>query len=539
MIAAAIVARRPARDTGFFSKSFCDDLEAPGIDAPWPAAPPLGREAWRQAAARDTRPALSAETFDAWRQALVRLGAPGPALAAWDSLASGRAVAVVAGQQPDFLGGPLYTLYKAATVVAAARRLSRDGRPAVPVFWVATEDSDFEEVRHARLLTGALEAVEISVAREACPRDGFVGGVPAAALQAAWAAAESALGTAAAGALARRWLGVVRAAATDLGEAQAAWLLRAFGESGLVPFDPRLPAFRRDAQPIYDRYLAHHAAVAHRVDEAGARLEARGVERPIPPLTSAFALYEIQDGTRQKSGPEAARRALAAGRPLTGNVVLRAVTQDALFASALHVVGPGEAAYLGQLGAAYERLGVAPPVRLPRLSATWIPAPAWHWMRGESRVRWEWVQDPDAVVRDLVRRRLPAALVERLDAVRDRLGGDLRDLGEASREVDASLPQLVESVRSKMDYQVGRLYEGMLAKVRSRLDRAHPELPRLRQALRPQDRPQERKIGWLSLVAEAEERTAPLVLALAEEHLQSLECGRFEHFLFPTEEGAA
>lgn len=58
-----------------------------------------------------------------------------------------KALAVVTGQQCGLLGGPLYSLYKAATAVAQARQLSADlGRKVVPVFWIEDNDHDVHEI---------------------------------------------------------------------------------------------------------------------------------------------------------------------------------------------------------------------------------------------------------------------------------------------------------------------------------------------------------------------------------------------------------
>src|SRR5205085_6301378 len=57
-------------------------------------------------------------------------------------------VAVVTGQQVGLFGGPAYTIYKALTAIRIARDLSERGVPAVPMFWLATEDHDFAEVDH-------------------------------------------------------------------------------------------------------------------------------------------------------------------------------------------------------------------------------------------------------------------------------------------------------------------------------------------------------------------------------------------------------
>src|SRR5215472_12460659 len=59
------------------------------------------------------------------------------------------AVAIVSGQQVGLFGGPAYAFYKALTAIESARELSLSGVESVPIFWMATEDHDVDEVRHA------------------------------------------------------------------------------------------------------------------------------------------------------------------------------------------------------------------------------------------------------------------------------------------------------------------------------------------------------------------------------------------------------
>ena len=58
------------------------------------------------------------------------------------------AVAVVTGQQVGLFGGPAFCVYKALTAIHVARELTASGTDAVPVFWLASEDHDLEEVNH-------------------------------------------------------------------------------------------------------------------------------------------------------------------------------------------------------------------------------------------------------------------------------------------------------------------------------------------------------------------------------------------------------
>src|SRR5262245_15589935 len=62
------------------------------------------------------------------------------------------AVAVITGQQPGLFTGPNYTILKALTVIKLARALDSTGVPAVPVFWVAAEDHDYQEIESASVL---------------------------------------------------------------------------------------------------------------------------------------------------------------------------------------------------------------------------------------------------------------------------------------------------------------------------------------------------------------------------------------------------
>src|SRR5215510_5572857 len=66
-------------------------------------------------------------------------------------LAAG-AVVIITGQQPGLFTGPSYTILKALTVVKLAKALDAVGVPAVPVFWVAAEDHDYQEIEFASVL---------------------------------------------------------------------------------------------------------------------------------------------------------------------------------------------------------------------------------------------------------------------------------------------------------------------------------------------------------------------------------------------------
>lgn len=60
---------------------------------------------------------------------------------------------IFTGQQVCLLGGPLFIIYKAISTLKLAQELSyRFSKHFVPVFWLDSEDHDFEEVRSTSIV---------------------------------------------------------------------------------------------------------------------------------------------------------------------------------------------------------------------------------------------------------------------------------------------------------------------------------------------------------------------------------------------------
>lgn len=76
-------------------------------------------------------------------------GAPEQTLQQIDRLNDKRSVAVVGGQQAGLLTGPMYTINKIISIIQLAKQQEQVlGVPVVPIFWIAGEDHDFEEINH-------------------------------------------------------------------------------------------------------------------------------------------------------------------------------------------------------------------------------------------------------------------------------------------------------------------------------------------------------------------------------------------------------
>ena len=105
---------------------------------------------------------------DALAETNRKFGATPETLANIELLRDAETVAVVTGQQAGLFSGPLYTIYKALSAIRMVECLRGRGIKAVPVFWVATEDHDFEEVSKTSFIDKKGNVIDVSNEPKRC-----------------------------------------------------------------------------------------------------------------------------------------------------------------------------------------------------------------------------------------------------------------------------------------------------------------------------------------------------------------------------------
>jgi bacillithiol synthase len=326
---------------------------------------------------------------NALMQYLESVGAPKPALENAKLLAHPESRVVMTGQQAGLLLGPAYTISKAVNAILLARQFSSDERPVLPVFWVASQDHDADEVRTAHLLD--LQEHEFDVALE-LPQGVSLGRVP---LQPAWL--ETVMGE----------LDVFDApevfkkpildqlertfkASSTWSEWFARLVLGVLGSHGLIVVDPMHSAIAPLFASALRRELEQPLASSERIESAVSALEAAGVAPQLRRAAGATNLFITgDDGQRRLLRFDGqhfhADRAYTLSdlervlehcpERLTPAAGLRPVIADLVFPTAVNVVGPGELAYHIQLLGVYQLHGAAQPLLHPRLSMTILEPP--------------------------------------------------------------------------------------------------------------------------------------------------------------------
>src|SRR5689334_16041900 len=152
------------------SSLFADVLYHPDRTAAFYPHPYRELDSYREAAGEIQLP------DDRRAQLIAALREQNPASKSLEQLSRPGTVAVVTGQQAGLFSGPAYTMYKVLHAVKLAEWLSANGLPAVPVFWMATEDHDFAEVNHVWVFDAQHRPAKLEMRRAASAQP--VGEIP-------------------------------------------------------------------------------------------------------------------------------------------------------------------------------------------------------------------------------------------------------------------------------------------------------------------------------------------------------------------------
>lgn len=374
-----------------------------------------------------------------------------PAGGALERLASPGTVAVVTGQQAGLFGGPAYTLYKALTAVHVARRLEAAGQPAVPVFWVASEDHDLDEVSHARVFDTRMRTVRLDV-DESASRGRPVGAIaigspPLEALAAAMEGFPHGRETA------ELVAGCYQPGRT-FAEAFRALLAALLQPFGVVFVDPLEPRLRRLAAPLLERAWHLREDLGQVLRERAAELEQAGFHAQVEVTGGAGLFFLLEDGMRRRPGQHSQAGDPAAWSP---SALLRPVMQDWLLPTAVYVGGPAEVAYLAQSAVLYEKLLGRMPAVLPRAAFTLVDGRTRRLMERLDISLADCLRGEEALLETVASRLSPSELVSEFSSAEAAIGAALDRLGASLAALDPTLERAMQRSRTRIGWQLGKM----------------------------------------------------------------------------------
>jgi bacillithiol biosynthesis cysteine-adding enzyme BshC len=469
-----------------------------------------------------------AQGFDDSREELTRIlsrqnesfGSPPAVFKNIERLRQQGNYAVVTGQQVGLFSGPAFTLYKALTAVRIAQWLSEQGLPSVPVFWLATEDHDFDEVAQAAFLDEEYQLVSLADPGE---RPGPRAPVGAVKLTSGVSETLNRLETMLPPGDARDKVMVdIRDAyrpGNTWSQSFGRLMARLFGRWGVILVDSLDGELHQLSARAYGIAIEQSAASRRGLLERSQTLVRCGYHAQVHVAEDSTLLFLMSGGERlplrqtqdgyivgeDQKISLAQLKTLLAKDPLqfSGNVLMRPIIQDSLLPTLAYVAGPSELAYLGQAQAIYQAFGRPMPVVFPRAGFTLIDRKAQRVLdKYQIAVEDVW-QGEEHLSQKLAAASFAEGWAERFDQSERELAALLGRLAKDIETLDPTLLDTLKHAEEKMKYQLEKL-RGKLSRAalqRSESLSRHQHL--LKQLLFPAKDLQERQVCGLYFLARA------------------------------------
>ena len=410
------------------------------------------------------------------------------------------AAAVVTGQQVGLFGGPLFCILKALTAVTMAEKAG-----AVPVFWLATEDHDLEEINTVNLPAGDhLQKFTVHVPHKEGAPVGTIAFTDE--ITAAVAQVEAIFGKSEISEL----LAASYRKGETFGTAFAKFYARIFSDLGIVFLNPLDAELHRVAQPVFRAALEKSEEINQALLARNQELETAGYHAQVKVTPSHTLCFYFENGARtpvRHQGSEffIGERKLASAELLqetercpekfSANVLLRPLMQDYLLPTLCYIGGPAEIAYFAQIEVVYRKLaGRVTPV-VPRIFATLIEPRSAKLLDRYQLSLTDLFNTPEKTRELVAARALPDSILTSFDLAAEHVEKALALIQGPLEKLDKTLVDAAENAGSKMRYQL----QGVRDKAARAEARKNTEVLRhadeLITALYPNKELQEREVG--------------------------------------------
>lgn len=458
---------------------------------------------------------------DALRGTNVSWGAGSETLSNIDLLRDSDCLAVVSGQQAGLFTGPLYTIYKAISAVKLAGCLRQRNTKAVPVFWIATEDHDFQEVAKAEVIARDCRLARIDTSLELHREGQPVGHVRLdESIETVVAKAFEVLPvsefTDDLGALLRdTWT-----PGLSYSDAFARMMTALLGDHGLIFLNPLEPKLKQLAAPLYAKAAARAHEIATAIETRSRELEQAGYHAQVLASASSFPLfmhdesgarhalartedgkYKAKDVDKAYTSDELSQLAASEPERFSPNVTLRAVVQDYLLPTVAYYGGSAEIAYFAQTAEVYRVLDRPVTPILPRSSLTMIERHTSRVLERYGLSLEDLFSGSESVLSRVVEEHLGADTAQTFSETETSVNQELDRLKEKLRAVDPTLADALETGRRKIAYQLDGLRSRFHRAQMSRDEALQRQLERAFDQLYPNKELQERHINITSLLA--------------------------------------
>ena len=365
---------------------------------------------------------------------------------------------VTTGHQLNIFTGPLYFIYKIVTAVNTARALKEEypDYHFVPVYWMASEDHDFDEISYIHLFgkkytwendeTGAVGRMKcgtIDKLLEQLPgdvsmfRDAYLGH-------------------------------------EQLASAVRCYVNEMFREDGLVVVEPDHPDLKTLFLDVIQDDVVNHTA-NKLVEKTTSDLEGKGFKGQIHARDINF--FYLSDGLRERivsengayrvletdvvlSQEEFLKESKEHPERFSPNVILRPLYQEMILPNLIYIGGPAEVDYWLQLKGVFDNYKVPFPIVMPRNFVLYIN----HVMDRKMKKSGAQLSDVFTPKHEFLKRRIKELSDKDLAVSEEgeQLSSVFEKLQSKAKDVDVTLEPLVKAELARAGKAVERIGKKMV-----------------------------------------------------------------------------
>ncbi|HMQ05129.1 MAG TPA: bacillithiol biosynthesis cysteine-adding enzyme BshC [Pyrinomonadaceae bacterium] len=392
-------------------------------------------------------------------------------------LSRDKTVAVLTGQQAGLFSGPLYTIYKALSAIRSAGSLRSRGIGAVPVFWMATEDHDLDEVANGFVTGRDGTSVRLSI----LPDDAEVGKPVGSVIlnRSVETAIRNMFETLPSTEYSRelcKKVSEIWTSGKDIATAFGKTLTWLMGKYGLILADPRNPTLKTLAAPVYASAIDKSEAIVEALRSRSEELVDAGYHAQVQVGADYFPLFwhtdegkrvalrRGSDGSIKIKGQrdtftlrELQKLSESSPERFSPGVMLRPVVQDFLFPTICYFGGAAEVTYFAQNSEVYRVMQRPATPIFHRQSFTVVESRHSRTLEKYGIEFLDLFEGEDALLRMIVEKFIDPGTASLFDEVEASVGEELDRLGEALAGIDGTLAANLTTRRRKISYHLGAL----------------------------------------------------------------------------------
>ena len=410
-----------------------------------------------------------------------------------EKLASVKTFTITTGHQLNLCTGPLYFIYKIITVINTCKALKR-AYPEynfVPIYWMASEDHDFEEINyfffegkkyqwnhHEKGAVGHFETKGMSEIFDDLPKGFEI-------FKNAYLSHHT------------------------LADAVRHYINFLFGNKGLVVLDADDKSLKEELKPIISDDLFAHTA--HKIVENTNHLMKEVGYKPQAHIREINFFYLNEKGRNrliQKNGGflldnistsftyhQIKKLIQTHPENFSPNVILRPLFQEMILPNLAYIGGPSELIYWLQLKSLFEHYQVPFPILMPRNFALIVKKNILKkWNKSALKIE-DVFLEKEKIYKKWVQKNAPFELSyhhqqTEIDKV-------FKKISELAKQVDKTLVQHVQSIHAQTQKKIAKAEKKLLRVEKKKYMDRKKQIFSVKENLFPQDIPQERHDNFM------------------------------------------